>query len=604
MADFCEGRDNKDTCRHPRDWFAAFIADPDFAATLGHNACWVGMSTRDDFGDNFGFSHRGQACQIGCVSCADLPTELESSRAPIDGTRWMWPHPTLASVDATGRKSPLRADRINLIPRTATHYLMGHCFDNGGTECFHESVCGCFGLRSGDSGIIRDDGTLNQAGCFPSPGGRLFAKGFFANEFVYQDMKFPPRATELGLSVIEGMFCRPFVTQQQDGTPGDEDLWVGMEGGELYSPAWLRDAYRGPFPKHTCVVNAMVRCVAGVPNSDCSDAFANAWVVQPSGRRPSFYNASSSRFFFTTIRIGGDPHFRATRNKFDGLSARDLAHIKAKNEVVKRVLAGTFPAPGGRSGSLDQVDHEFDYGVNQDGIGSTDRLNTWSRSWNAATEPPTALADLPMVSGFPVVGRWVNLPGAAPVPADLVITSVSSELWLMPVNIRRGNVRQLEKKVEFHARYRLRVKLGLRINVEAGAQTVTLDQPWLPESHPDRSTEVVISYGGGLEPPTVDRRDLGVRLVMEDAEGTPVDLPTSVEWLGYLGQVSTPQAALSRYDYRGSDLIFGVLEGARDLEIPGWPFAHGTTKNDPVTKRDAAQIHGGVLRIGFIYPGG
>ena len=587
MANFCEGRDGIDICRHPRDYFPWL--DEDAPATTAHQDCWVGMSTVDDFGQQIGFTHRGQACEIGCASCRDLPLELDGSRAPVDGMRWLHPHPTMMSIDATGRKMPLRASKVNLIPRLPQHYLAAPCFDNSGIECFGGSVCACYGERSGAENFTGTSPLAER--CIPTGGGGWFAKGFFPSQFMYSDMTFPPITLGFGGSLAGGLFCRTFEMQNEDGTPRDEDLWVALQGGEMFSPAFIRNMFREPLQADRCVVNTMVRSVSAVAPSICSDAYANAWEFsQPPGREPDFYNASPLRTQFARIRVGGNPHFRDLDNKFDGLSEGDLAHIKAKNEAIETAKTFAFPT---RMGTIrfDQVDHEFGYGV-----GETGPLNTWGRSWSAVDEGIDPV-DLPKIEGYPIVGRWRNLPLGPDIPADLVISRVDTRLWLMPISIEESRRSPAVRAIEYHARYRMFLTLTVRINLEE--QFVSLRQPWLPEGHPDRDTTVLIDYGNHIEEPTLSRDDLDIRLVFTDPEGTAVDLPTRVEWLGYLGQISYPTAASQRFEYGGAGIIQGTLEGARNLEIPGWPFAHGTTKDDP-GKRDTAQIHGGKVTIGFV----
>lgn len=603
---FCEGVDSGDVCRFPRDYFP-FLAEDD-KPTTQHHECWVGMSQSDDFGQNVGFPHLGKACEIGCVSCGDLPAELTGSRAPITGIRWLHPHPTEQSIDATGRKSPLRADRINLIPRFATHYLMGHCYDNEGTECFHDSVCGCFRERSGASNIGLEGQGPTPDRCIPTEGNKWYARGFFPSEFTYQGMDFPPRVSGDGVS--GGMWCRKFVTQNQDGTPGDEDLWIVIGGGPMYSPAYIRNMYRGIFQGTTCVVNAMVLVVSAVPESTCQNAYRNVAEVG-GGARPDVYNASASRQSFRLIRISGDPHFRSIDNLFDGLRPRDFAHLKAKNEVIKTVLADAFPTTGG-SISFDQVTHDYGGGLRD--VGGPE-LNTWSRTWDALEEGVDA-ASLPKVSGFPMVGRWVGLL-LNDVPADLVISKVESRLWLMPINVMNTDfsLSAGSPAIEFHARYRLRVELAIR--VAALAHDVNFEQPWFPEDHPERSQVINIQYNG-IEPPAVEPPGLNLKFVMFEriepepgddpdtvrGNDVPVEVPKVVEWLGYLGQVSVPRARSSRYFYmnEGRSLVGGVLEGAHGLEIPGWPFAHGSqiTDTGKLDFGDTAQIHGGRLKIAFV----
>lgn len=586
MANFCEGVDGIDTCRNPRDYFAHL--PPGDPATQGHQDCWVGMSTTDDQG--IGGVPRGQGCEVGCVSCADLPAELDSSRAPIDGTRWLHPHPTMIAIDATGVKRPLRADKINLIPRFPSHYLAGQCFDNERSECFGNSVCACFGTRSGAKNIGGADEVPTIDRCIPTARDRWYARGFFPAQFLYYGMDFPPRAIGFEGSVAAGLFCRSFKVQNLDGTPKDEDVHVAMEGGEMFSPAYLRDMYREPLPNSQCVVNTMVRAVSAVAPSNCSDAFANAWEFSvPPGTPPVFYNNSATRTRFARIRISGDPHFRDVDNRFEGLSPSDTARIRAKTEAVTTALTREFPTRNGTV-RFDQVDHEFRYRP-----GDTSPLNTWSRSWSAADEGVPA-ESLPVVASFPIVGRWKNLSATGDLPADLVITGIRSRLWLMPLNVHDSRRVPIRPMIEYHARYRIAIDLATRVNLTGSSSY--LRQPWLPDDHPDRETVVNIDYGNRIEPPTISRRDLGLKLVFS-AQGVPVDVPTRVEWLGYLGQVSTPTAAETRFSYGGMGMVEATLAGARGLKIPGWPFAHGTTRTDPKTKRDTAQIHGGNLTIQF-----
>jgi len=590
MANFCEGLDGIDVCRFPRDYFPWLAADD--PATDGHQDCWVGMSTTDDFGQHIGFPHRGQACEVGCRSCPDLPDELSTSRAAVDGLRWLYPHPQLQSIDATGTKAALRASHVNLIPRFATKYLMGQCFDNDGVECFHDSVCGCFGERSGNRNIGNEGEPPTIDRCIPTAGNRWYARGFFPNQFTYLGMDHPLQVTGFGLSVAGGMFCRPFVKQNRDGTVGDEDLIVSLEGGDMYSPAFVRDAHRFVDAVNTCTVNAMVVAVGAVPDSTCSDAYRNAWEFSiPQGVKPEFYNgSSSSRNSFRLIRISGDPHFRDINNKFDGLTPRDLAHVKAKTAAVKAVFDSTFP-DGGTGIRFDQVTHT--HGGSPQEFGP---LNAWERTWKAA-DYDISPEGLPVVETFPITGRWPNLPNSTTQDGKLVITEVESRLWLMPLSAYDSRYSPPRPFIEYHARYRLRIKLG--ILTELSGEGVTLDQPWLPDDHPDRHIDdLFIDYRPPLSEPTLSRTDLGLKHVWKDGNGVPVELPTNVEWLGYLGQVSQPTAESTRHEH-GGNVITAIRDGARGLKIHGWPFAHGTTKGDS-GKKDTAQIHGGSIEIEFV----
>ncbi len=572
MANFCERTsDGRDICRWPFDYFY-FLTDPDDPATRGHQECWVGMSTDDTFGDL-----DGEGCDVGCRSCPDLPSELLHSAAQLEGSRWLHPHPQRLSIDATGLRRPLRASQVMLIPRFETHYVRGVCYDNAGTECFGGSVCECFGERSGEKNV---NSTVGAGGCFAAPTGNVtFTRGYFADEFFYRGISYPPRDAE-----DYDMFCRRFEPQ---GT--DENFLVTLAGGEMYSPAFVRSSYRFDKPV-TCIINMMIPCVGGVPDSSCDDAFRNTPrydefnVLRP---EPDWYNEAANRTQFGHIRLGGDPHFRSIDNRFDGLRERDFAHLKAKNEVIRSVFSIEFPTANGTL-NFEQVDHE------QTG----DRLyysgmNLWTRSWDAAREEGVDIQGLPVVTSFPIVAHLVNLD--EDVPADLVITSVESRLWLLPMQVQTQYSWPTEYFLEYHVRYILKVKLAVRYNRDS--QSSLLQQPWLPAEDPLREVEVTVDYGNRIEQPVIAPRGYD-RIVIHDRDGTPVDVPTHVEWMGYLGAVGKERAP--RKPVARGTACWAILDQVRGMEVPGWPFAHGMMKDAPQAKQDMAQIHGGTVTLDFV----
>jgi hypothetical protein len=583
---FCEGYNFIDICRYPTDYFPLLTED-DPPPTNQRNQCWVGMSNVDDFG--LLPRPAGQACDTGCVSCRDLPDEIGTSLAPIDGTRWLKPDRERLCIDATGHRRPLIASQLFLIPRAPQYFLAAPCFDNLGTECFGGNVCACFGSRSGAKNIGPAGQPPDETRCIPTAGNRWLARGFFPSEFYYYGMEWPVRTSGFGGDATAlGLYCRKFelqdpITGQQDG-----NLLVAMEGGEMLSPAWLRDMYRGPFPGHRCATNTMILCVSGVPDSDCSQAYANGWQYSdPPGTRPDYYNSAASRLGFARIAVSGTPYFRDLDNQFDGLSDKDKAAVAVKNEVLRAVTSLDLPTSTG-SVRLDQLDHDFGY-VPQ----ATRPLNTWTRTWEPVSLPSDVF---PVVSTFPIIGRFENAPENQTVDCDLVITKAEHRLWLMPVNIEQANFSGTDSlAIEYHARYYMRAWVTVRHNLDS--QFWTLRQPWLPDDHPDRVVEITAVYADRLQPPTINRPDL-TRLEYFTPDGVPVTVPEIVEWRGYLGQVGADgdRSRDHRFLYGGggtSQVIYATRQGAKNLDIKGWPMAWGSFPDDP------AQIHGGGIRIAF-----
>lgn len=358
----------------------------------------------------------------------------------------------------------------------------------------------------------------------------------------------------------------------------------------MLSPAFVRSGYRDGSASHHCVVNMMVRCKAGVPESDCSNAYKNVGgFSDPPQPPPDWYNTSANRSNFDRIAVGGDPHFRSIDNMFDGLRPRDLAHLKAKNEAINKVFAAAFPKAGGGTIRFNQVDYEFRHSPN-----SWSGLNTWSRGWNAEEEGVAADA-LPVITTFPIKAHLVNLDHD--VDADLVITRVRSRLWLLPQQVRDRTQRPQVPEIEYHVRYKLEITLGVRFN--ALTTFANLQQPWLPDDDPERVVHFTIDYGNGIEAPVFDPPGFD-RFIIVDPEGTPVDIPTHVEWMGYLGAVG--DEPLPRLPMGGLGPCWAITSHVRNMRIPGWPMAYDSAdkRSRFPRDRDMAQIHGGAVTIDFV----
>jgi hypothetical protein len=497
-------------------------------------------------------------CGTGCANCEDSPSNLISGNHDLrGGVRFMQPSVFPPNRDAGGFIRDLASGRFEddnptndtwlRVPQTIA-YERAPCYQNYGIggapdskECFYRGPlsqsrgqCSCW-PQSHKEPSPRTDCTYGEAVNSPLRGYLHDCQGFTNSAKIIVD-------------------CR------EVGEPGNTRVVMG--GEKLFNMTSHRTG--------GCVSNMLITCGGRSLPTQCPDAYETD---DGQSTRHFFYwhTAGEGPKWPSFVRLANSTRLRATGN----------AVVDAKNAVLRAVAQNTFNHRRD-DGSLVNVNfQQLDYVAHEpNGWFSADY---WRRD---AVGDGLAKSFLPVVYSYP---RSYLRQTRCAVTAELRIRSIAFELSLIALNRR---FRPGSKVTYPHGRVRIRAECVVTAALVDGANSCTLDRPWLGDKVPPLT--VTIDNAGSGHYPVVSPGFEDI--VFVDGQGRESDPPVMVEWWGMLGSFSTPKTvnvwtpgSLGTMDGQCGRLR-EVLSGVR---IPAWPYGSESLPDDP------NQVYAGDVELSF-----
>jgi len=433
-------------------------------------------------------------CDASCHPCVeDSGVPHVDWVSPLDGKRWIRPHPVLESRNASGEYEIIRADSPVRTSPFAT-YQLAQCFvPASGQELFKSTICDCPELcRSGDLGL--------QYRPFPTCG-------------VYQGSGWPPHIQCAGLLYPLGPIA------------------VSFGGSHLHNLGTVRtttEALVTHMPSG-CTDNAMALCAGHVHSGPCSltGGYWEGYIADIVGSYRGLWDWLDVREINAQFHVPDE----------DDYPLAEVAEIELRNDVLAWLERDRARGAAGNT-HMDEVD-SMRRGQN-DYVNVNSQLEQFERLW-PPNDAPIPLDKCPAITaeggGALLTGRLREL--GTPVLVDYVLQSVRFQVAFQV--IRRltettGEIPRIYRPLYPAVRIRLEMQMGLRCRFPGAAPSYVR---WhLDENHPRRETELSIettpNRGWARVVPDYDVIDY------RDRHNRPVVPPLDLVWHGHLGPLSDP----------------------------------------------------------------
>ena len=504
--------------------------------TRGHGGCYTGIPDIVDHGQG-----NAMGCDVGCAPCMDNPLRFFRDANIPDGKRWLRALEIPTARDARGVIHDVRANERHPVGK-AISLQSAPSWKNGGTECWGESVC--YAWPSPNHFCWKEYDYL-PCQC---------ADGEDLAEEISSDRLIPDTLSFGGYVLGGDIYCRKF------WQANDRDL--NLAAAEYGIPGFLAPIRRrsstfdAEYGYAACVPNILTPCTGKVVGSECESGLDNLYGGGPThymeneGVRNSF---NYLRLFYEDVRID-----------------REGPEYEIANQALALMTTTTFSDGSQQGVNFDQLDHR-----NDDGNGW---VGFWSRGFNYPGEPQYYTNPEALVATFENCRLRAH---GCEVVVKVYIARVSVSVLLVPETLTDRPETSLDPAVR-HVEIDARARIDIDLFVYAQA---TGDCPV-------NISNTVDVRGSANTLPTAD----GDWIQYQTNNGVRFRPPLRVRWEGFLGGHSRPSTArlldLTAYGTNDQECTWftgnvnwhesGASE-RRGLYIPGWPYAAGSTPDDPAT---------------------